>query len=262
MSSHQREPTPFYLGRFGNSVPIMLALAVLTFSFPQDSEGKALRIATIDLAPSGYQENGEIKGISYEFSNLIAEKAGLSYTNVLKPYSRVVHELKTGKSDMSILIYHESFNTATLLKLLTLETIIIGRKGHDIKRLSELNGKTVGIVRGTKFTEITDTNNMVLLNVKSYQHGIRMLDKGRITALIALKGSLYFVIKNLNVEKSEFGKPYVISERPVFLQVSQSFRDTDKIYALESAAKQLVKDGTFQRVMDKYVPGFLDSSLK
>ena len=88
-----------------------------------------LRIATIGLAPAGFKENGELKGFTYEIANQMAERANLTYSNVIKPYSRVLLELKNGKSDMSIVFLNEGLigKATPELPVLNINIIIIAK---------------------------------------------------------------------------------------------------------------------------------------
>ena len=52
---------------------------------------KTLNIATIDIVPAGYKNNGVVTGAFYDIGNEIAKRANLTYVNKLKPYTRVIH---------------------------------------------------------------------------------------------------------------------------------------------------------------------------
>ncbi|MGF1743294.1 transporter substrate-binding domain-containing protein [Vibrio profundum] len=233
----------------------ILTCSALLFSFTGRSDDKVLRISTLEVYPAGFKENGQEKGFLYEISNEIAERAGLEYVNILKPYSRVVNDLNTGKSDFSLLSYNQPLEgkTIRIMPLLYFKTIVVGQKGNNISSLTELAGKDVGIVRGASLLPNRELDKMNLIRTKNFEQGIKMLKLGRLHAFISADIGMYYTMKKLNFSKEDFGEPYIVNRKASELQISHRFSDEKTIKKLKSSAEELVKDGTIKMILSKYV---------
>ncbi|MGF1743178.1 transporter substrate-binding domain-containing protein [Vibrio profundum] len=238
-----------------SSLSIMLAVTAILCSPSLRSESDNLRIATIELFPAGYKENGKNKGFYYEISNAIAEKANLKYVNAIKPYRRVVSELKSGKTEMSILLYNKILEgeTIRLEPIFSFEIFVMGRKGNNIRRLGDLSGKVVGTVRDSNLIKNENLKNIELFNVRDFEQGVKMLHAGRLDALIGVNIAVYSSMKKLNFSRNDFGNPYIISSKQSELQISGKFHDQEAIGKITEAIKQLKQDGTIERIISKYI---------
>ncbi|MGF1742515.1 transporter substrate-binding domain-containing protein [Vibrio profundum] len=225
------------------------------FCFSTGVFGQALRIATIELAPAGYIENGKVTGIYYDIANEIAERANLDYVNALKPYVRTVHELKSGKTDVSIVLYNPVLlgKATPLAPVFKIETLAIGRKGVNIKSLNELKGKKVGVIRGSNFVKPELMQGIEIFSVKDNQQAMRMLHAGRLDAFIGVNIGVYYSMNKFGYARSEFGIPYVANSQSTFLYVSDKFTDKQSLKALKAAVEQMSQDGTIQKITEKYI---------
>lgn len=234
---------------------VTLITAICLVGFSPVTIGETLRIVTMALAPAGYKENGKAKGVAYEIANEIAKKTNMPYTNTLKPYGRAVHELKSGKADLSIMLYNTSLDgkAIPLAPVFLMSTIAIGKKGINLKGLSELSAKKVGVIRSSNFLDSELVKDMNLVSIKDYKQAVKMLNAGRIHAFIGVDLGVYFHIKNLGLERKDFGQPYIVNSQKNLLYVSAKFTDQETINNLKKATEQMAADGTIDSIVEKYL---------
>ena len=213
-----------------------------------------LRIATIGLAPAGFKENGELKGFTYEIVNQMAERANLTYSNVIKPYSRVLLELKNGKSDMSIVFLNEGLigKATPELPVLNINIIIIAKKDLVIEGLQSLSGKRLAIIRGSNFVPSELISQATLFKATDYKQGVKMLNAGRVDAFLGVDAGIYYTINTLAMNKENFGRPYVLRKKSAMLYISNHFTDEKTVVRLKAIVKQMQSDGTIRRIIGKY----------
>ncbi|WP_428789992.1 substrate-binding periplasmic protein [Vibrio profundum] len=223
--------------------------------FPLRSETELLRIVTMQVAPAGIKENGENKGAVYEISNEIARRANLNYVNSIKPYRRMIHDLTSGKSDMSIFTHNTNLGNKVIevIPVYHLKTLVVGRKVHDIQSLEELKGKKVGIVRGTSLSDEPEISQMKLVQFKDFKQGLKMLLAGRIKALVGVDLALYYWINKMDISRKDLGQPYIFKTQGSILHVSHHFDDKAAITRLKAAVISMQQDGTVTKIWSKYL---------
>lgn len=67
-----------------------------------------LTVATPNIPPHFWTENGKAKGLTVDFLTLVAEQSGCHFTFKAKPWKRVLHEFTNGGVDMTVAFHSES----------------------------------------------------------------------------------------------------------------------------------------------------------
>ena len=219
------------------------------------AQAENIKIITIELAPAGYKDKGESKGMAYDIANEIAKRAGFNYSNKLKPFPRVVSELISHKADMSILLKNSSVANSVVLvtPVFDTNTIVIGQKGLDINSLDDLKGKKVAIIRsGTFHKQLEEHSGMSFYPVVDYKTGVKMLKAGRVDALTGVDNALYFTMKTQGLSRSEFGKPYTYNTQQAYLQLSNKKASDEMVTKLTGIVDGLREDKTIENIVAKY----------
>lgn len=241
---------------FSGVISATAVIFCLFFSLIVHSEEKPLRIATVALAPAGYKENGVSKGLFYDIANQIALRAGFSYVNTIKPYGRVVNDLKSGKSDASIFGYNPNLagKAKTVAPIVSLKIILLANLGGAITEAEDLKGKTVGFIRGSKFMSKHILGSAKeLVPVTDFKQGLKMLKANRFDALVGSDIGLYSSMKLLGTKRAEFSQPYIITSAQTYLYLSNHFADEKEIQRLVTAAKELQSLGKIDEILVKYL---------
>ncbi len=82
-------------------------------------------------------------GIYFDIANLIVREIGYEAEHHIYPYARIVHELKVGLTDLTIMYkYKELEEYVTYIAALpTLKNVVIGIKGTSFPSIASLKGK-------------------------------------------------------------------------------------------------------------------------
>lgn len=221
------------------------------------ASGKSLRIETIASVPFGFIDtDGNPTGIMYEISNRIAEEAGLPYTNKIIPYARTVLNLESGACDFVLRYTNDQLPGVAIpvATIVSLPTIILGKKGSYFKSLADLHGKTVGAPRGGRFDDGFDADTHInKVETNDYVEISRMLVAGRIDAGIGSNIGMYFSAQSAGIRPAELGTPLVLSSKDFILHFSRKTADPQTVQALKSAVDRLQKQGEIRKIIQKYV---------
>jgi len=128
-------------------------------------------------------------------------------------------------------------------------------KGNSVDELkASLNGKTIGAQRGTlSDTWINDNwgSNVTVKQFDSQENAYLELTSGRLDAILSDKYVSYEWLK------SDAGKPYEFKGNPVYDndKIGIAVRKGDDLRTkLNLALKQIIEDGTYKKINDKYFP--------
>ena len=216
---------------------------------------EVLNIATINLPPYGYIENGQPTGLNYELANIIAKEAGYTPNNSIVPLARATHYIETGRVDV-VIMFSTPFIRAhadNLGLVLPMETVVLGCADTIIDTLQDLSGKTVATVRGAKYDDrISKINDIVLYPTRNYTQSLKMLLSRRVDAVIGPILGLSYTAKKNNFPKQGFGTPFILSTAQGNLFFSKKSSSTNKKQRLRKAVKRLRENGTMQRILNKY----------
>ncbi len=214
-----------------------------------------------NVKPWGYYRNhNHPTGLLVEFGDQLQRQilknaaARLDFENHIRPYPRVISDIKTGRADFAVLFNSpESLNYGNSLgKIASFEILITGRKtSPPINTIDDLAGKTIGYVRGSKYGPAFDSNNkLIKVSLDSMDKGVEMLLKGRLDALICLDQTLHYSLKEKSINPSATKTLLVLGSARADLFISK--RSDKAVYQKEvsDALRQLHKKGTIKAIFD------------
>ncbi|WP_232771093.1 substrate-binding periplasmic protein [Colwellia sp. 75C3] len=214
-----------------------------------------LQVRTIAISPYGIDSHGELSGIYYDLANHLLSKAGLESEHLIFPYSRIIHELKIGKTDLTIMFkYKELVDYVDYIyPLPSLKNVVIGRKGTDFSSVKQLEKRSIAYLRGAKFSDDVDNNpEIIKQKVSDFRQGLLMLKKGRVDAIIGPMAPIISAAKLLGLNKGFFGRPLIVSERTPWLQISKKSHDKISAKQLEVIFRQMMIHGELKEIQQKY----------
>jgi len=202
-----------------------------------DQHTQLLQIRTIEVSPYGIESTStehalsekteSNSGIYYDLANTLIHQLSADTQFLLDhkiyPYARIIHELKTGQTDLTIMFkYAELEDYVTYLHPLpTLTNIVIGLNGKEFKNIAELEGKTLAYLRGAKFSDDIDNNPKIFkITTKDFRQGIDLLNAGRVDAIIGPSEPIIAAAQKVGVNEDFFGLPLAVSQRTPWVQIS------------------------------------------
>jgi ABC-type amino acid transport substrate-binding protein len=229
--------------------------AILFFNSTVAAE--PLRIATLQIMPYGFiDRQDKTVGILYDLTCKIAEEAGFPYTNKLYPFMRIVQMMKNGSADITITLPHKSMKEVAvpILSVVPSENVVIGPKGSKFNSLKDLHGKTVGVIRGASYDDSFSADSAIRkCPIDKYNNCIKMMFRQRVDAIAGVKWGILYAGKNNGYEKNDFGKPLLLNTDYGWLFFSKKTADDETLAKLKSAAEKIIKNGTVQNIIAKYI---------
>jgi len=213
-----------------------------------------VQIRTIAITPYGFEKNSVPAGVYYDLANLILNEAGFRSENHIAPYARIIHELKTGQTDLTIMFKYQELadHVIYIAPLPTLKNVVIGLEGIQFASISALQGKTLAYLRGASFSATIDSDPLIKKHrTTDIRQGIEMLVRGRVDAVIGPMEPILSAAAALG-KMHLLGEPLVVSERTPWLQISRKsvFRLFTEEFA--TAFNTLLKRGELQILQQIY----------
>jgi len=222
--------------------------------------GESLKIVTIEVAPFGFTgSDGKPAGMMFDISNLIAEEAGLKYTNKIVPYARTVIELQSGNADFVLRFDNDKLGAIAVpvASVISFPIIVLSRAGSTFKALKKLHGKTVGVVRGGEFDRNFDNDSAInKYDTNDYSQMIKMLIRGRLDAGIGTNIGLYYNASKLGIKPEVFSPPMNLSSKEFLLHFSKINSNGKTISRLKGTVEKLKKNGEIKKIVNKYMGRF------
>ncbi len=234
----------------------MLVFALALFSIrAYSNQHPVLQVRTIAISPYGIETQHQKSGIYYELANLLLKNVKLESEHHITPYARIIHELKIGKTDLTIMFKYKELAPFVeyIYPLPTLKNIVIGRKGQDFTSIESLHGISIGYLRGAKFSDAIDNDDRIdKQTITDISLGVTMLSLHRIDAIIGPSAPILSAAKELKLADDFFGKPLVVSERTPWLQMSKKSLNKVSSEKLKSIFTQMMAQGELEKIQAKY----------
>lgn len=223
-----------------------------------------IKIRTIDIlpygikSPKGASDSSQYlaSGIYYDMANLIAKESGYLPSNEIFPYARIMLELKSGQTDMTIMFkYKEMEGYVTYIAPLpSLKNVVFGLNGTDYTSFSSLKGKRIAYLRGAKFSEEIDNDpDIYRFETLNFIQAVKMLMVGRVDAVIGPMDPILSAALQLNEDINLFGEPFVVSERTPWVQISNNSLGKLSPQKLKSAYKKIIEHDELSKLRKQYL---------
>ena len=241
---------------------VILALVIVIGCFAacggnkEDEGKKVLVMATnAEFPPYEYYEGDVVVGIDAEVAALIAEKLGMELKIEDVAFDSIIPGVQAGKYDMGMagmtvtedrlkdVNFSDSYATGV--------QVVIIKEGSDIKTLDDIAGKKIGVQTSTT-GDIYASDEFGEENVTKYENGA--------LAVEALKNDKVDCV----IIDNQPAKSYVAAnEGLAILETEYAVEDYAICFAKENtelqeqvntALKELIADGSVQKVIDEYIP--------
>ncbi|OUR91770.1 hypothetical protein A9Q81_17630 [Gammaproteobacteria bacterium 42_54_T18] len=226
----------------------------------QSQENKTLQIRTISISPYGIISEGKFSGIYYDLANTLARETGYKVSHGVYPYARIIHELKYGKTDLTIMFKYKELedHVTYIAPLPSLKNVVIGLKGSHFPNIRSLKDKNIAYLRGAKFSDKIDSDtNISKTSIRDFDQGINMLLAKRVDAIIGPLDPIMVAFNKLNITgdhaKSTLGSPLIVSERTPWVQLSKHSKSGISINKLTEHFQHILERGELERLRQHYM---------
>lgn len=204
--------------------------------------------------PYEYYEGDKIVGIDADIAAAIAQKLGLKLEIQDMEFGSIITAVQTGKADMGL-----AGMTVTKDRLKNVDfsdsyakgiQVVIVKQGSSIKTLNDLKNKKIGVQLSTTgdqyATKDYGKNNVVEFNKGN--DAVMALVQGKVDAVIIDNEPAKSYVK-ANKGLTILDTKYVTEDYAACI----SKKNSGLTKAVNQALAELKKDGTLQKIVDKYI---------
>lgn len=223
-----------------------------------------IRLVTGNYPPYEYEEAGEVKGLVVEVLKEAFSRSNQNVEFTVVPWARALWMAQHGEADGVFATIKTPEREQTLSfsneSLIPLSAVFFVKKGNPIQYHGDLNSMAnfnIGLLRqgsyGVEFDNAIKTG--VLKNpdfTTDTLTNIKKLVTGRIELMAGDRiGTLYLLQQNKLLDQVSVLSPE-ISTSASYLAFNKNKDYTSTRDAIDKAIKSMKKDGSYQRIVDKY----------
>ncbi|WP_419904219.1 substrate-binding periplasmic protein [Kiloniella sp.] len=258
-------------------IPVLALLTIIGTGVNQGfalDEKENLKATTLHYPPYEFEFNGIPAGIAVDILQEATRRVGLSGVDItFFPWKRAVFATETGKMDV---LFNAGVNEArkkwglySKHTLIMQEYFLFTRRGENIATTMNFDNvadKNIAVRRGYlygsgPFKRAITTDNAfqrVALS-ESTENSVRLLLGNRIDMFVGdYLPVMHYIINNDLTNKIELVKVSGSDEKlkvlvwPTYFLFSKLSVDKEFVTRFDSILKQMIEDGTYKKIHDKY----------
>lgn len=251
--------------KFASVAAALSLIAMLVHAAPSHAESTLQTVKTrgtmiagvrFDSPPYGsVDSNGKNVGIDIDVAGEIAKRLGVKLELVRVTGQSRIPTLNSGKIDLLVAdLTHTREREKAIDYTMTYVEDGVGimvRKGSDIKTAANLNGKAVSFVQGSTADAALRkaAPEAKITMYQEYPQAFLAFQQGLTDAFLS-DALILDQFAKTDPGKFEVLSPYLVPE-PIAIGLRKN--DSDWRNALDSILQDMVVDGTWQRIIKKYV---------
>ena len=237
-----------YLIGWGQSIPTVMAQSCTR-------DVTTLKIGTMDLPPYGWiDKQGNKQGIIYELSQEIGIRSGMTFTNKMYPFNRLLQMLMEGELDLiSSQAHQPALDAGDKLGIQFNINVIAGtRKESKIRSIKDFRDKFLVYHHSATYPQLEGLPKKIQ-RVKSYQQALQILHaRKNVDGAVFSEPAYYYWMQNLGLTPNDFGKVVMIEtgkKQWIFVRkdLSISIRKT-----LKRVVKKIYHENLYEQLLKKY----------
>ncbi len=243
--------------------PLLCALFSVALGLSStQTRAESLTCYSTVFAPFVIERNGEVKGVDVDVVKEAGRRIGINIDFKLKPWKRLEQEIKIGKVACLAAYFRtkerEAYLDYTHVPLhITAYTLFAHRKAlRTFGSLADLKGWDIGVNRGFKttpdFKQAVEEGWLKRHDVENEQQSIRMIQLNRLQAMLTNYHVGLYNIKHAGATDIEAMLPSIDST-PAYLVFSKKSNKSRLVPLFDEALFNLLKDGTYQTIFDRYL---------
>ena len=232
---------------------LALAWGACSPAWADTDDTPVARFASAEVWPWGFEgPDGAPQGILFELAEQLAEQAGVSLSNDLRPHRRVILELAEGIVDFSVLFEAPAVSdTAFCLdRLFEVEVWLVAPiASAQTLSLSGLSGKSVGYIRGTWYGQgFSDADRINKVPVQNLSQAMDMLVMERIDAVITSHVVFLQTLRAMGLAEADFRYERIDSAQHVCLYMSRKAQIPALAEPMREAARRIRESGAIEDI--------------
>ncbi len=230
---------------------LLISLLITSCSAMGETETRSPAAPTFLIAevwPWGYfDQNHEPAGLIKTFAARLSEHAGVEMNYRILPHQRVLADFRRNEGDYTMLFQNpevDSFAERVGMVQVSDILLVTQRESQQSLTLGALAGKTLGYIGGTYYGEAFQADqSIVKLPLSSLDQAIRMLQLGRLDALITSDILLHHSLRQAQLDPGAFRAQVLTRGHEAFLYVSQGSRNAVHVPKVRAALEEMRDNG-------------------
>lgn len=244
-----------------NKIGLLVVLCTLFRALPVYSSESAeftLNMGILELAPYAYAaKDGATKGYMVEMVREIREAVNFPGQDDVLPIKRLHQELKSGSVDCTIMarvLYNEDRYDMLAPLGKHIESVLVYKLGVDIHSYDDLAGLLIAVPNGVNLDARFDKDDSLnKVATSGYLQTTKMLQRGRIDAMLGVWDSYLFNMKNIGMSRKEIGGRFVFNKVPLWLMCRRDFQNEPVKERLIDTIEILRTRGVFEEIISRYL---------
>lgn len=205
-------------------------------------------------------EGGGLKGIDIDIIRAIEKKSGIAIVIVQHPWPRALEMLRSGEVDLMCGLARSAERELYIHYLSPsyhrVQPVFYARRdsGMEVSRYDDLAGKRIGQSSSTVYFEPFNSDiSLVKIILPSEPQILQMLSLRRIDLAVGTEPNISWDIKRLGYAGAFVRVDYVpLVKTDLYFGMSKKSDAMTAIPAIERALRELVEDGTIERIEEEY----------
>lgn len=221
----------------------------------QNSEITSLKLVTMQLPPYGWiDNNGKPHGIIYELTEEIAKRLGVPYTHKIRPFSRMLYELKIGNVDLlSSQAHQKALEAGDKLAIQHYINVIAAtKKDSNIKTINDFKDKDLIYHQSASYKQLKNLPRSITY-IKGYKQAlINLYKREGLHGAVFSEPAYYFWMKELGLSSNDFGKVITIEKNKkqwIFVRKDLPIETRKK---LKKIVEEIREEGLYESLLKKY----------
>ncbi|GGC85616.1 substrate-binding periplasmic protein [Halopseudomonas salina] len=201
-----------------------------------------------EVWPWGYfDKDNQPAGIIKRFASRLSEQAGIEMNYRVLPHQRVLADFSRSDGDYTMLFQNpevDSFAERVAMVQVSDIMLMTHRESRLNLTLGALAGKTLGYIGGTYYGEDFHADQRIVkLPVSSLDQALRMLQLGRLDALITSDILLHHSLRQAQLDPGIFRAQVLTRGHEAYLYVSHGSRTAAHVPLVRAALEEMRANG-------------------
>lgn len=203
--------------------------------------------------PFNFKENGQLTGFDVEIGQALAEKMGMQPEPVTNPWETLIQGLQSRKYDAiigSMTITEERQKAVQFSKpyYRSGAQVFVEEFNTTIQSPNDLKGKKIGVVKASTYKQLAAKYTDKIVEYDSDITALMDLPTHRLDAVITDLMVGFRMIKEGAVKIKDVGKPLTQDDQGIAVRKE----DTGLLERINRALDEIIKDGTYQKISEKW----------
>ncbi|HYD79936.1 MAG TPA: transporter substrate-binding domain-containing protein [Paucimonas sp.] len=228
----------------------------------RNAERLPLPVSVIEIEPWAFTDaRGRAKGIYVELTRALAREAGIEVEIKVRPYARVMLDMKTGASVFCFMfrnpVIEDAADAVAPVSEFDLTAVVPPASG--IRTIEDLQGKSIAILHGTSFGSLFKDSGVRISSTKTPEQQLTMLQLQRVDAVVGIRETTFFAFGRMKQAGRAFFphlRTLEIERIRAYLYVSKVHRSGMNALRLDQALKQVLERGELDAILVRYLSHF------